>query len=145
MLRWTPAFTYGPEGEETTITFTFPITRWVVGGRTTGVQRRTGSGLVGRSVVIAVRRLAFALRFSESYWPTVCDWLAWAQTGASFLWLPGDLEEFNAWNGSVAVRLDAPRIGDGLTPQRDPQYPDLMMLPITLVREDGLAWDDPVS
>lgn len=136
-LRWIPRFEFG----ETVLQLTYPITRWNPGARTVGRVMKSASGAPGPVLTLRKYTLSFALRFTEDEWPSVRDLLNHGQFGRSFLWAPGNAFELDPLDTPIEVRLDAPRISDGLRPQRDATMPWMMSIGMSLTRVDRLPWD----
>lgn len=139
-LRWTPRFTFGPEGDTESITLSYPVEVFIHGGRTGGTSRRTASGVPHASIPQRYRTIGLTLRFQDTEWAAVRRMVVWGQSGAPFLWSPGDLEDLEQTEADVTVLLDAPRVRDGFTPERDTDMPWLMRLSIVLCRADRDPW-----
>ncbi len=133
-LAWIPRFDYG----EASLSLTLPITRWNPGARTEGRVLASATNVLGPSLRLRKYLLSFALRFTEEEWPSVIPFMAWAQSGASFLWVPQGHDA--AQPASLEVVLEAPRLTTNVAPVRDANLIWLMTLPITVARMSA-PWD----
>ena len=125
-------FDYGTGGDATTLTFQLPARAWVNREEAVG-GRRIAAGGVGASYV--VRRdeiISVPIRFRESDWPAVLDFVRWGQSEETFVWYPDALDLLT----SFVVYLHAPAAGERVEPQRDSTFPQILELTVDLRRID---------
>ena len=141
-LPWCPRFVVGP----TTFDFDYPVTRWLLGRRSTGLAQRDGTGMPGNEIRLRRSTVAMNLRFKDEQWPDVRAFIQLVQNGRSFVWWPRALMTVPDMPVSFTVTLDSPRLLDGVRPTRDSQQIRLLTLPITLTSEAVLhAYYFPVA
>jgi len=136
-LRWIPRFVFGEED----LQLTYPVTRWSPGARTVGSVRKSGTGTPGPVLRLRKDVLSLTLRFLDTEWDSVRSLIDYGQFFRVIDWYPGDDIAFMDPLTPIQVYLDAPRVGDGIRPQRDGSLPWLMTLGISLTRVDGQPWD----
>lgn len=137
-MRWSPSFHYGIGGAQIA-NLIYPVQVWTHRGTTVGKTRHAAEGLPHVAITRVDRLLRLTLRFTDAEWPTVRQVIAWGQTGASFLWLPGDLSTSQI-EASVNVFMVSPRMRDTVRPVRDSQMPWLLTYTIVLRRADDEPW-----
>jgi len=131
-LQWIPRFEFG----DSSLQLTYPVTRWDPGARTEGRVLTSAVGALGPALRLRKYLLSFALRFTEDEWPSVIDFIVFAQTGAAFTWFPNG-QDLLAAPASIAVYLEEPRLATVVRPQRDQALLWFMTLPIVLSRMDA--------
>jgi hypothetical protein len=131
-LKWIPRFDFGASS----LQLTYPITRWDPGARTEGRVLTAISGALGPSLRLRKYLTTFNLRFTESEWLSVVDFIVFAQSGEPFVWFPNG-QDLSAAPVSITTFLEAPRIATPVTPTRDQSLLYMFQLPITLSRMDG--------
>lgn len=133
MIERTPRFVW-PDNDET---LTLPVGMWDYTFPTVGGEVESDSGFPASYMVKLYRCLAVPLRFYEEEWPTIRALIEHGQLGESFTWYVGaDDEE------GVEVYLEAPALGDDVTPNPDPDFPAVLFFTLVLRRADGEPWDD---
>lgn len=130
-MRWVPTFIFGPADALETLVLTLPVALWTHGGSSMGTRRATATGLPGVSFIHRKRTLVVPIRFYEEEWPAVRRLVEWGQTKAPFIWIPES--DFYAQDQVVqtTVYLDAPRVGDVVSPVPDAGYPRVSSLALT--------------
>lgn len=134
-LAWVPRFVFGSSD----LTLTYPITRWNPGARTEGRVLHSVTGVLGPTLRLRKYLLSFQLRYLETEWTAVSEFLGSVQMGAPFTWYlqandDGEQAE------SVVCYLESPRVAEGIKPTRDSNYLSLFTLPMTVSRQSG-PWD----
>ncbi len=132
-LGWIPRFTVGASVTQ----LAYPVTRWSPGQRTTGRTLTSAYGVIGASVKLRRYTLALTLRFVDDEWDAVRAFIKAAMLGQPFTWETGTV--IPDTTASYTVTLDAPRVGDGIKPQRDATWTPLLTLGIVLAKPT--AWD----
>lgn len=126
-----PRFDYG----SSSLTLTYPVTRWIPGARTNGLVLKAADGTPGSVVNLRKYTLAMTLRFTEDEWTDLKDFIHFGQTGAEFEFVHGEVNPDIP--PSFTCTLGAPRLAAGVRPQRDGGMPWLMTLPIVLEADEG--------
>lgn len=131
LLRWTPTFIFGPEGDLETLELSLPVALWQHSAPSIGITRRTATGVPGVTFKNRQHHITVPIRFTEAEWPAVQRLIEWGQTKAPFLWIP-DSDPFSADQlPEATVILAAPRIADVVSPEPDGEYPRVMSIPLT--------------
>ncbi len=131
LMRWTPTFIFGPAGDEETLTLRLPVGLWQHGGQSKGVARIAGTGVPAVTFTNRKRILTVPVRLYEDEWPAVRRLVAWGQTKATFIWIPESNPHAQDQIVQAVVTLDAPRVGDIVSPEPDAGYPRALSLPLT--------------
>lgn len=131
-MRRVPTFEYG----DVDLALMLPVALWNHQLRHTGGDIESDAAFPAAYIVRTDYQLAIPLRFYESEWPEVRALVEFGQTGAVIKWFP-DLESEDSFD----VYLDAPAIGEEITPTPDGTYPRALFLTIVLRRVDGEPWD----
>lgn len=141
-LPWCPRFVIAPDAYE----FDYPVTRWILGRRSTGFAARDGTGSPGNEIRLRRSTIGMNLRFKDEQWPDVRAFLQLVQNGRSFLWYPQAQMTVPDMPESFTVTLDLPRVLDSVRPVRDSQIIRLLSLPIVLASPSVLhAYYFPVA
>jgi hypothetical protein len=127
-LSWIPNFEFGADS----LQLSYPMTPFTFGARTEGYLKYTAEAVPTANVRMRKYLLFTSLRFTETEWLAVKQWLAFAQYGDPFSWLP-DAET------DITCHLESPRMAEVITPARDPTLIWLMILPIVLSKAS--PWD----
>ena len=127
-LSWIPNFEYGAS----TMLLSYPMMPFTFGARTEGYLRYTAEAVPTANVKLRKYLFYTTLRFTESEWLAVKAWLAFAQYGDRFTWLPDAETEIDCY-------LESPRMSEVVTPARDPTLIWMMTLPIVLSK--ATPWD----
>lgn len=127
-LPWIPRFFVGGR----IFTFSYPVTRWIPGQRTTGVTAKDGDGGVGTEIRLRRYTLGMSLRFTDDEWIVVRELVRATRTGRQFTWEPRALLTVPDMPNTFDVVMESPKVLDRLQPTRDAQYPRVMLLPIVL-------------
>lgn len=133
-LPWIPRFDFGAS----TLTLTYPVTRWNAGARTEGRFLKSSTGVPGPSLSLRKYLLDVTLRYTEDEWPDVMAFVSYAQMGDSFVWYPQSHDDAQA--SFVTSWLESPRMNAGIRPVRDASLLWLFTLQITLSRMSS-PWD----
>lgn len=128
-LSWIPNFEFGASS----LLLSYPMLPFTFGARTEGYLRYTAEAVPTANVKMRKYLLFTALRFTETEWLAIKEWLAFAQYGDPFVWRPDAETE-------IDCTLESPRMSEVITPGRDPSLIWLMTLPITLAKI-GSPWD----
>lgn len=136
MIRWTPRFLWVDENGPNDETLSLPVGLWrhsfpVIGGDIESDAGHPASYIVRREYCLAV-----PVRYFEEEWPILRAIIAAGQSGEPIVWIP-DVEE----GTSYEVYLEAPAIGDDVTPVIDGEYPAALALTLTLRRVNDATWD----
>lgn len=107
---------------------------WLPSNATVGGSRTSSAGIPAAFKVRSDELARLTLRFWEDEWPAVRAFIAFAQTGQSFDWLP-DADEPT----SFAVYLESPLMGEPVSPTRDGTFPRVMELAILLRNASATA------
>lgn len=130
-MRWTPTFIFGPADDLETWNARLPVGLWLHGGPSTGVARATGTGIPGVSIINRKRTLVVPVRYFEDEWPPVRRLIEWGQSKASFIWIPESDPYAQDQIVQATVYLDAPRVGDIVSPTPDASYPRVSTIALT--------------
>lgn len=126
-----PRFDYG----SASLTLTYPVSRWIPGGRTEGSVLKAADGAPGSVIRLRKYTLAMNLRFTEDEWDDLKDFIHFGQTGASFEFFHG--EDNDDIPTAFTCTLGSPRVTTGVRPTRDGTMPWLLTLPIVLESSEG--------
>jgi hypothetical protein len=127
-LPWIPRFFVGAKQ----FTFSYPVTRWIPGERTTGFTAKDADGNPGVEIHLRRYTLAMSLRFTDDEWTVVREFIRATRTGRSFTWEPRAQMTVPDMPDTFDVVLESPLITTRVQPTRDGQYPHVMTLPIVL-------------
>jgi hypothetical protein len=131
MMRWTPTFIFGPAASLETLTLRLPVGLWLHGGPSKGIARATATGVPGVTFTNRKRTLTVPVRFFEDEWPAVRRLIEWGQTKATFIWIPESNPYAQDQIAQAVVTLDAPRVGDVVSPIPDASYPRVSSIDLT--------------
>jgi hypothetical protein len=120
MMRWTPTFIFGPAASLETLTLRLPVGLWLHGGPSKGIARATATGVPGVTFTNRKRTLTVPVRLIE-----------WGQTKATFIWIPESNPYAQDQIAQAVVTLDAPRVGDVVSPIPDASYPRVSSIDLT--------------
>lgn len=133
-MRWEPAFQW-TDGVEVDVALTLPVGIWRHQDRSIGGEIESDAAFPAAYKIRDDYLLGLPLRFFESEWSLVRSLVEFGQTGGVIRWFPTmDDDAF------FDVYLDAPEIGNDITPAPDPVYPRVLHLAIAIRRVDGLAF-----
>lgn len=127
-LPWIPRFFVGTKS----FTFSYPVTRWVPGERTTGFSAKDADGNPGVEIRLRRYTLGMSLRFTDDEWVVVRELIRSTRTGRAFVWEPRAQMAVPDMPETFDVVLESPKVMDRVQPARDAQYLHVMTLPIVL-------------
>lgn len=125
-MDWRPKVIWGTP--PTTIIFDLPQRPWTPTPNAVGGRRIAASGSQASYKVRQDELVEKRIRFSEEEWPSVRDWLVWAQGSDSFAWYDEQTDTATV----EVVYLHAPEMGQAIRPERDGQFPLVFEISITL-------------
>lgn len=137
MIDRTPRFVWNDGVVIHDETFALPVARWASSFPTIGGEIESDAGHPASYVVRRPRLLVVPVRYLEEEWPTIRALIEYGQTGGTFMWYPSADNE----DESYEVILDAPALGDDVSPDIDRQYPRASSIALTLRRDDDSSWD----
>lgn len=137
MIRWTPRFIWEDANGVNDETLTLPVGLWrhsfpVIGGDIESDAGHPASYIVAREYCLAV-----PVRYLEDEWPILRAMIAHGQQEGRIVWVPDAEDEGTSYD----VYLEAPAIGDDVTPVIDAEYPAALALTLTFRRANGGNWD----
>ena len=127
-LPWIPRFTVGGS----VFPLRYPVTRWVFSARTTGVSDKSADGAPGVAVQLRRYMIGFSIRFLDSEWSIVRDFLKLAQSGQSVIWEPQAQMLVPDMPSHFNCFLESPHVTDIVLPARDSEYLHVQLLPLVL-------------
>lgn len=122
-----PKFAFGPE-QVIELALTLPTTMYTKGLMAVGGNIEGDSGLGTGYVVRDDEILFFSLRFYETEWPDVQDFIDEVMDGQVFRFFPVSDDDTE----SYLVTLESPAVNTTYAPTPDGTYPRMLTLPIVL-------------
>ncbi len=134
-LTFAPKFIY-PSGGGTTLTIDTPQGYWEPESSGIGGSDTSAAGVPEAYEIRRDELLHIQLRFTETEWPDVRDFIVWAQTNAATF----DYYPDQASGTNYECYLEVPKIDQGFKPSRfsDPAY---YQLDIIIRKADGTVFD----
>lgn len=134
MSLWIPKAVYGV----TTLNFTQPVNAWEESSEGVGAGDEAASGIGAAIEIRTDEVVALVLRFLESEYGAVRDYVRWAQRNRhlthEFTFLKTDVTTVRT------VRWHGPHLGTPFAPKRRGEFLPLYEFPIQLRRADGLPF-----
>jgi hypothetical protein len=130
-LSWRPRVVYGPA--DTELVLAWPQRHWTPVLAHEGGGNKSAIGIRERFTIRDEDLWEVRLRFTEAELPDVFAFLRWARSDSGgFLWYPDREDE-----GAVySVDMERPGEREEIRPERDPEYPSLWEVTLTLRRLD---------
>jgi hypothetical protein len=137
-LPFVPYVEYDSSSE---VDFTWPLEPWTPENDRVGGRSIAASGARASYVIRVDQRVEVTLRVEEVEYAQVVDWLEWARDTQGTFTFQFDRDiEATAYD----VYLDEP--SGPIRPERDPEYPHLYRITVTMTTADGepfdLTWTD---
>lgn len=128
-----PRFDY----DETSLSLTWPAMPYEPIHGSVGGARWSAGGAGASYFVRRDRDLRLTIRVEETELDDVEDMIEWAQSLQEFTWYPDADDE----DVSYGVFLAGPQHGEEWSPQRDPEFPSVWLVDLTLRSADGERFD----
>lgn len=137
-MRFVPKIQYNNGGvDDIELFFSLPQKLWIAGSRPHGGGNISDAGIPEAFVIRRDQLVEVELRFTESEWPDVADWLEYVQSnGASFrFWF-----DVNDPLTEYTVYLDSPEADDELMPSRD-EFTSVLQMKMTFRSTTATRFD----
>lgn len=129
-MKFRPKFVYGAS----TLLMTISSRPWTPSMLSIGGAGKSGAGVPEHYVLRREEKLGLRIRFYESEWDSVADFLAWCHDNSTaFTYYP----DRDVAGESYSVYLESPLPNDEVQPERDPVYRRVFELPIVLRSTNG--------